>query len=234
MSYKVKTWFLFFSALLLVLLVAAVSFFKVQSDMKNVIREDLLGDHPSCSLPCWNNITPGITTREEAIKIIRETAYIDQDSVKITGSVDFGGCLWRWKVFRRGMLPGLGWQDGVVSEITLDLAFDLSIGEVITRFGPPEAVRVSKGGGEVWNWVINMFYPQAGIQLRIFTPNFSNLIEPSTKVGDFVLYAPSSLEHRLAEVYSNYDVDRINRLYTSWKGYGDIRELYDFDWRGLR
>ncbi len=113
-----------------------------------------------------------------------------------TGTDVFGGCTWNWKVSGRRTLPKLSWQNGVVREISLGLTFNFTVDEVLNEFGLPEAVSVIEGGTpENWYWVVDMFYPQTGIQVKVYTPNFSSVIEPSTEVGVVVLFSPSSLEN---------------------------------------
>ena len=38
-----------------------------------------------CSPPCWFNITPGVTTQDEALEILRNLPFIDKDSVSTKG-----------------------------------------------------------------------------------------------------------------------------------------------------
>jgi len=227
MSKNLKTRIGLIVALLLTLLIAATSFIGFQLITRNAMKEDLFGSQPLCGLPCWNNITPGLTNRNEAVKILKETAYVDKGSIKESGTEDIGGCSWNWKVSGKRILPTLRWHNGVVREISLGLTFDLSIDDVLKEFGPPEAVGVIEGGTpENWYWVIDMFYPQLGIQVKVYTPDFSSLIEPSTEVGAIVLFAPTSIENRLTELYPNSGSNSPNWLYKSWKGFGDIKVLY--------
>ena len=228
MSKNPKTRIRLIVTLLLVLLLATISFVGFQLATRNVMKEDLLGKHSACILPCWNNITPGITKSDEAVKILQETAYIDKGSIKRSGTDGFGGCTWNWTVSGRRTLPNLSWQNGIVREISIGLSFNLPVDEVINEFGPPEAVGVIEGGTpENWYWVVDMFYPQSGIQVKGFTPNFSSIIEPSTEVGVVVLFSPSSLENRISELYPDSSSGSINWIFKSWKGYGDIKQLYE-------
>ncbi len=218
------------AALLITLLVAAASVIGFHLITRNAMREDLFGNQPPCGLPCWNNITPGITSRNAAVKILKETAYIDKSSIKESGSNEFGGCRWNWKVAGRRIAPTLSWENGVVREISLGLTFDISIDDILKEFGPPEAVGVIEGGTpENWYWVLDMFYPQSGIQVKVYTPDFSSLIEPSTEVGAIVLFSPTSIENRLTELYPDSTSNSLNWLFKSWKGFGDIKKLYKDD-----
>lgn len=121
--------------LLLVLIMAAISIFGFQQVTRKAMKEDLLGNHPSCSLPCWNYITPGITKNNEAVKILQEIAYVDRGSIKQSGTDAFGGCRWNWNVSGRRILPNLSWQNGVVREISLGLTFNFTVDDVLNEFG---------------------------------------------------------------------------------------------------
>jgi len=194
---------------------------------RNKMKEDLFGKFPNCTLPCWNNITPGLTSSKEALNILQATAYIDKSSIMQVGSYDNGGCSWHWKIPGRRIPPKLDWQFGVVRQITLGLTFNLTVDEVINLFGFPEAVGIVEGGTpENWYWIVDMYYPQVGIQVKIYTPNFSSLIEPSTEVGVIIIFPPTTIEGRISELFPNLNPESMNWLFASWKGYGDIKRLY--------
>jgi hypothetical protein len=38
-----------------------------------------------CSPPCWFNITPGVTTQDEALEILRNLPFIDKDNISTKG-----------------------------------------------------------------------------------------------------------------------------------------------------
>lgn len=228
MSKNLNTKIRLVMVLLLTLFMATASFIGFQFVTRNAMEQDLFGNQPPCGLPCWNNITPGVTNRDEAVKILKETAYIDKGSIKESGTNEFGGCRWNWRVSGRRISPTLRWQDGVVREISLGLTFNLSIDDILKEFEAPEAVSVIEGGTpENWYWVIDMFYPHFGIQVKVYTPNFSSVIEPSTEVGAIVLFSPTSIENRLSALYPNSSSNNFNWLLKTWKGYGDIKKLYD-------
>lgn len=213
--------------LLLFLVIAVIAVYIFQMITRNTMKEDLFVTNHSCSLPCWNNITPGLTKSKVAIDILQEIAYIDKDSIQQSGIDVLGGCIWNWTVPGRRITSGLSWQDGVVREIKLDLAFGLSVDEILEMFGDPEAFSITEGGiPENWYWIINMYYPQSGIQVTVYTSEFSDSIEPSSDVGAILLFAPTSIEKRISELFPKINYSDIDWLYTSWKGYGDIEELY--------
>src|SRR5574340_1230135 len=123
MSKKSKPRIRLFLIFLLVLITAVFAGIVFLQVTRNAIKEDLLGKQHSCSLPCWNNITPGKTNSHDAVKTLQGTAYIDKDSIKQSGTNELGGCVWNWKIPGRRSLPNLSWQNGVVHEISLALTF---------------------------------------------------------------------------------------------------------------
>ncbi len=213
--------------LVILLFFLAISIIGFQFTTRNALKNDLIGKQMPCKLPCWNNITPGVTKSNEAVKILNNTSYINKGSISQSGNDDFGGCIWEWKVSGGRLTPRLYWQNGVVQEISLSLAFKLTIKDILIKFGLPENVGIMQGGTpENWYWIIDMFYPQSGIQIKAYTSYLSTLIDPTTEIGAIDLYLPTSIEKRISNLYPEVNYNDISWLFTSWKGYGDINKLY--------
>jgi hypothetical protein len=116
----------------------------------------------------------------------------------------------------------------------LGLTYDLTIDQVIEKFGPPEAINVSRGGiPEHWYWIIDLYYPHIGVQFKAYTLEFDNSLEPSSEVGVAQFFAPTSLEERVANIYGNEEnvlaeriISHVMGLMRPWKGYGNLFEIY--------
>lgn len=230
MKNKPKPTLLIISAFFLILILLAATIIGIQAQTRRIMKEDLLGEHPTCNLPCWKQIMPAKTTKDEAIKILKDISYIDQGSIQQSGTNELGGCIWNWKISGRRIIPSLSWQNGIIQEISLSVAYDLSVSDVIREFGPPEAVDFTEGGiPENWYWVVNMYYPESGFQVKAYTTEFSSLLEPSTEVGGIILFSPTSIENRVFHLFPDTHPEEINLLYEPWKGYGDLKELYEVD-----
>lgn len=198
---------------LFVILVTAILVGGFQRLTRAAIKEDIFSGNENCSLPCWNNITPAKTTRDEAVNILEKVSYINKGSIQKAGTDDLGGCIWDWKVPGGRLFPKLSWKNGITNELSLGVPFDLSVQEVISEFGPLEAVGFGEGGiPENWYWIIDMFYPQSGIQVKVYTRDFSSLIEPSTEVGAIYLFLPTSIENRISELYPNFSSESYYKL----------------------
>jgi hypothetical protein len=122
--------------------------------------EKLFGNS-SCSWPCWQGITPGITTGSEALKRLNDSPLIlKKYSIQSEGSITGPGRAdWHWKIDDK--LPeengNMRWKNGIIWLMELTVSSNFSVGEVITRFGPPEKIsvincqklwRVPHGGAE--------------------------------------------------------------------------------------
>jgi len=199
---------------------------------KALVDDSLLTDVP-CAAPCWQGIVPGETSRSQAMQTLEDSPYILRGSLQEAGTSEIGGVTWWWSVPGRRLKPGISWQDDVVQEITLGLTYELTVDQVVSKFGPPEALSVSTGGvPEHWYWIIDLYYPHIGIQFKAYTPEFDNLLAPSTEVGVVHFFVPTSIEERVANIYggnnisAEYIVSHVMNLMRPWRGYGDLFEVY--------
>jgi hypothetical protein len=172
-----------------------------------------------CAPPCWQGITPGITNDQEALEILQMNSLIKRGSINPAGSSLSGGCTWEWRTSWKWIDPGISWKNGVVDIITLGLTFNLTVNEVIEKFGIPEYVSISDGGiPEHWYWIIDLYYPSKGILFTAYTREYSNKFYPSTEIGAAFLFVPTTMEEMPERIQSSH--------YEKWKGYGDASGLY--------
>ncbi len=224
-------------SLVTIALVVVISVWQWQTArLRNTLVDDsLLSDIP-CAAPCWQGIVPGKTSRSQALQILRNSPYVRDDSLEEAGTAETGGVTWWWSIPGRRLQPSLVWQDGIVREITLGLTYDLTVHQIVSKFGPPESLDVGVGGvPEHQYWIVDLYYPGKGIQFKAYTSEYSSLLEPSTEVGVAIYFVPSSLEERVANIYSHGEndisgrhvvVSNIMSLMRPWKGYGDLFEVY--------
>jgi hypothetical protein len=173
-------------------------------------------------------ITPGVTTRLEALSTLGASPYVRESTLKEAGTNVWGGATWQWSTRGRRLQPSIAWHDGIVREITLGLTFDLALNEAITEFGQPEAISAGPGGTpEHWYWIVDLYYPGSGLQMKAYTAEYSTVLEPTTEVGVAQIFAPTTLEDRIATVYGDA-VLVAHELSTvrPWLGYGDLFVSY--------
>lgn len=194
---------------------------------KAPVDRSLLTDVP-CAAPCWQGITPGVTSRSQAMAVLQESPYILQDTLREAGTEERGGVTWEWRTPGRRLQPSISWRNGIVQEITLGLTYDLTVEEILNKYGPPEALSAGLGGiPEHWYWIIDLYYPQRGLQFKAYTREYSALFEPSTEVGGVLLFVPMSLEERVTAVFNDPAIaSQVIDTIRPWQGYGDLFEIY--------
>ena len=192
---------------------------------ESVTDRSLFTSQP-CAPPCWQGITPGETTAEEAMGILQSSPYVKKESIERTGSYALGAIGAYWRASPGGVRVRL--RDGLVHEIALGTPYRLTLGEVVEQFGVPEAIVVqSIGVPEHLRWGISMYYPAGGMDFAMVDDRFeAPSLEPSTKIGGVRLVASrSSLEGLLAELYETC-AETYLECSRPWRGYGRIFEIY--------
>jgi hypothetical protein len=181
--------------------------------------ENLFGNS-LCSWPCWQGITPAITTSSEALQRLNDSPVVLKSSIQSEGSeTGLGKADWRWAIGgKQPMASGkMEWENGIVGRI--ELTPYLSIGEIIGRFGPPEKIGVIDCSDipESLQWCAILYYAKNGFQIHIRWAGFEAQILPSDPINFIVLSVPSFNDNWLSFKGLNL---------RDWKGYGNLNDLY--------
>jgi hypothetical protein len=89
-----------------------------------------------CHIPCWYGITPGGTTTEAALAILKTLPFIDQGSLhtsRIAGEEEWR---WRWLWPIRGT-GKFAQKEDVVIKLHLDVDEEIPLDHIIASLGPP-------------------------------------------------------------------------------------------------
>src|SRR5690349_9248452 len=120
--------------------------------------------HPVCKSPCWQNITPGKTTRDEAIAILEHApgvviTYDNKDGL----SWNFGT-----KTEEGNIILS---EDGIVSSIWMDSISDrkLFLKTIVASYGYPKYVKSYDCREGICSTAL--LYPDSGMFLVAFTEN---------------------------------------------------------------
>jgi hypothetical protein len=154
----------------------------------------------SCSWPCWQGITPGVTKSSDALQLLQASPVVSKSTVQSKEfSPGIGTARWYWEIGNNQYDGYMEWQDGIISRIDLTAYPKFSIGEMVSRFGTPEKVEVIDCSPIVeapQHWCAVFYYTRMGFGIDarwemaedatdiLFTPNDSvrsvSLFEPST------------------------------------------------------
>jgi hypothetical protein len=186
----------------------------------------ILTDEP-CAAPCWQGIVPSQTTEEEAIRILENNPFVSGHDVGCVRS-EFREtvCSWRARHWRGGS-NHLYIREGVVQLMYITPKINLTLGQVVGKYGSPEKVHTDIGGRERLVYCFHLYYPSKGLVFISQTPIESGEKEVSGEkeasvtedwtVSSIDYFAPTSLEGYLEALTPDLSVE-------DWHGFG----VYDF------
>ncbi|MBI5934474.1 MAG: hypothetical protein HY867_12265 [Chloroflexi bacterium] len=194
--------------------------------------ENFFGNE-SCSWPCWQGITPGVTKSSDALQLLLVSPVVSKSTVQsYEQRPGKGYAHWEWKIGKnqRVLNADMAWQDGIVRSIIL-YARIVSIGEIVDRFGPPEKVSViidcATTPEQPQEWCASFYYIKRGYEIRLnwkMPENADDIqFSPSDPISFVYLSEPSALEDKLSYWGSGRDIIDLR----DWKGYGNLLELYE-------
>ena len=188
------------------------------------------GPLASCDPPCWNGITPGVTTLDEARARLRQYLqppdYLNE-STFMDESVELN-----WYAPNQG-LNAVGASGGVVQLVSINVD-GVTAADVLAQYGPPPAqLGLQRQGSERVLYAVTFLYPERGLSILLRTGRSSLLrpsptrgfaIQPDTPVTA-IRYLPAApvdqFVARLPEVRRAQAVETARARLRPWSGYGD-------------
>jgi hypothetical protein len=170
--------------------------------------------NPTCQPPCWENITPGETTIDEAVKIVYQIPGVEITWMPSMTGLTEGDKSLQW-YFNQSDFGSIDTEIGqeIVSVIRLGAGGEqkLLLSEVIAAYGNPSTV--VKGRCHFVTCVYSVVYKDRGMELDIGTSDKKVDIQADTEISPIFLYPLSE--------------PRLNAAGIQWSGYGQ----YDFSER---
>jgi hypothetical protein len=116
-----------------------------------------------CSAPCWQGITPGVTTEEEALAIIHDSGVVVQDSihrVEVT-SLPFT----HYYLFHTigGSRVAVYIAENVVHHIGIEPNLELPLSQVVDTYGPPDWIMIDNWYTDRICYSVAAYWVQLGI-----------------------------------------------------------------------
>jgi hypothetical protein len=169
---------------------------------------------PVCKPPCWQNITPGVTTKDEAVSILKK-----MPDITITYNVPSGV---DWDLVSNKTGGWLGAQNGIVTSVVLGSAYDnLTLETVVASYGYPNFVAPVDCRDGMCSTIL--VYPDLGIWLDVFVEN-KRWNSDSIKVEilpDTIVNRVSFVEQGMENFKQSYLTSEYNVPIMDWKEYGN-------------
>lgn len=124
-----------------------------------------------CAPPCWQNLTPGLSTEQDVMHYISNLPKMEQSRLT-TYSHYSERCgvvqAYRWTGGRNGAFREIVVREGRVRLIEVAPDYNLRLGAVVDRFGPPEYMSADLGLGDDGSiYIIEVYYPQQGLTFEL-------------------------------------------------------------------
>ncbi len=175
------------------------------------VRDSVLEDSP-CDVPCWQGIKIGDKlTAEDVKRVLSSLPNVNSAWQPIPADVAWH---WRWA---KNTGPNSIYLDlGVVTSIRLYFDSDVTVAEIIAKYGEPVAVRVGEAPlPEEPYALLQMIYPTRGIRFVVeISPRNAPVLAPTTTVAEVRYSIPQSMEDWRAIEYQK-DLQ-------PWPGYGQL------------
>lgn len=109
-------------------------------------------DDPICAPPCWQNITPGVTTREGFLNIVKSYRYLDQTSLHdyVAPWQGFDDLISGWLRLSPETVTyfNIFLLDDKVADMSFHADWSLTLEQAITKLGKPTDILVAQAQGD--------------------------------------------------------------------------------------
>ena len=191
------------------------------------------GSDGSCLPPCWNDILPGTTLKDDALLILSNLEYISPNTMSESNFSEPGVQGYKFRL-RGGSHGEIVIRDNIVFELFLEPDFNLTLSNLMDRFGAPDYLFTQSTGGPKVCHETHFYYPERGIMLylheceKIGGEEQFRVISGEELVTNIVYFEPStkSYEEVLLELWQPYDetAQHISAYSEPWDGFKHYRQ----------
>jgi hypothetical protein len=128
----------------------------------NVDRSLIL--HEPCAPPCWQGITPDISTADDALSLLQNSPYIDPNSISTrTEDSEVSTIYWDTAYFERLGKLTIG-DGGTVERISVLTDYGITLDQLIATFGTPASVStINISIDTPACYLVSFFWPEHGL-----------------------------------------------------------------------
>jgi hypothetical protein len=195
------------------------------------VDTSLLTGEP-CEPPCWQGLVPGVSTEEEVDEFVRTSELVDQttlfrgDITRGTGQVVGVSVQWWSRADMAGVPRQFGndftLEGGVLQYMTIFLDVEVTLEDLLERYGAPEKFTAWHEGVEVSYVRVTLYYPNHGFTGTLTISRYEPQLRPETEVLRVWYFQPAPLEEFL-ELSRDIGYPTVSdEVLQDWHGYGPI------------
>lgn len=189
----------------------------------------LTGD--PCEPPCWQGLTPGVSTAQQVEDFLSASQYVKPDSLDrerwgTTRTISWESTAW-WTA--NAAPNALTLHGDTLMVIWIQLDYELTLEDLLDRYGPPQRYWARWRGWGGADAIVNLYYPTLGLVPRlVLEPSDDHhKLEPHSLVMG-VWYCPSTSLEGLADLGDFIPFPPRQYIDTDlhdWRGYGAIEVI---------
>jgi hypothetical protein len=189
-------------------------------------------DSSICQPPCWQNITPGVTTKADALVKLSKIDFVEQPPIDMHHSSlgPFDDEI-RFSAYKDHPTSGSIFISGNhVSIVTFEFNLGLTMQRAIDLFGTPESILVIHAS---FVDPITLLNAKKGVEFdyELFGKQSldSASIEPDTEIFGVTFFDPNQFQKVLnSGILSAYTLtaDQTIKNLRPWRGYGSFKAKY--------
>lgn len=180
-----------------------------------------------CAPPCWHGIIPGQSNAADVRRILPTLPFIRPGSIEEQPYPEGNGSYFSWAYRNFGELGAILLINDTVVHIDTQPGFQLELGEVVERFGPPARFfprNVRRPHGSYYS--ISLYYPDRGLVFN--TPNLPGLpldakeysVRPDFSVYSVDYLVPGTVEELIRQLEPPLIIDFAIQNSLPWQGFG--------------
>jgi hypothetical protein len=195
------------------------------------VNRGLLTGEP-CAPPCWQGLTPGVSTEQELVAVLEASGQVDPRSLH----QESGGCgqltYWRTRHPFANLSTLSGWTTNyactshTVLKVVMEyLSYEVNLEQLLEIYGPPDVFSAQPAGIPERPYVeVNLYYPARGLVCQLELSDHEEALRPETRVVRAWYFAPTSFES-LGNPASGVPfppAEYAADVLQEWQGYGPI------------
>jgi hypothetical protein len=186
----------------------------------------------TCQIPCWNELEPGITSKEEFLEIINNNMYVYDKPVSIDKrfSGEFGEIAnfsIKLEKFGEPTRVEILFYQGKIALIFIIGNIGLTVEDVITEYGTPEFIYIDKPTIESPKVNVNILYPSKGLIFAYQEKNVYSEINPDDEIIDLATFCPDQYKELVKNsILFSSTSKNLEDWFFPWTGYGSIINKY--------
>jgi hypothetical protein len=184
-------------------------------------------ENPICEYPCWENITPGITTKDDALATLSKVDIVKQPIFDLRDTARGFSSELRFSLYdEKSSLSGsVLMMEDVVALIDFGTKLNLTLEQAIERFGTPQSI-LAFHSNLMW---VTFVDPQKGIAFGYSSAGHPDWvyseIRPEVEISEVMFFDPKQYQQILDSGFLSYyllNSEETKSKLRPWNGYGDL------------